>query len=63
MMRRWQCRRPFEYGWAKDQYKLKPVAKEDLDKVITGFEQSWTAYFFIMAYDEKAGVIRIVEWI
>ncbi|MCR4927477.1 MAG: GNAT family N-acetyltransferase [Lachnospiraceae bacterium] len=41
-------------------FEISP-ATEDLDKVITRYEQPWTNYYFIMANDEKAGVIRVVD--
>ena len=41
-------------------YEMSPAA-ESMDKVIARFEQPWTAYFFIMANDEKVGVIRVVD--
>ena len=41
-------------------YDLSPAA-EDMNKVLARFEQPWTAYFFIMADDEKVGVIRVVD--
>ncbi len=36
-------------------------AVEDMDKVMARYEQPWTTYYFIMANDEKAGVIRVVD--
>ena len=41
-------------------YDTSPGA-EPVDKVLARFEQPWTAYFFIMANGEKAGVIRVVD--
>ncbi len=41
-------------------YDMSPAA-EDMDKVLARFEQPWTAYYFIMANDEKVGVIRVVD--
>ena len=41
-------------------FEISPGA-ESLDKVSARFEQPWTTYFFIMANDEKVGVIRIVD--
>ena len=41
-------------------YDISPAA-ENMDKVMARFEQPWTKYFFIMANDEKVGVIRIVD--
>ena len=36
-------------------------ASEDIEKVITRYEQPWTTYYFVMADDEKVGVIRVVD--
>lgn len=41
-------------------YDMSPAA-ESIDKVLARFEQLWTTYFFIMANDEKVGVIRVVD--
>lgn len=41
-------------------YETSP-ATEGIDKVMARFEQPWTTYFFIMADDEKVGVIRVVD--
>ena len=41
-------------------YDMSPAA-EDMDKVLARFEQPWTTYFFIMANNEKVGVIRVVD--
>ena len=41
-------------------FELSPAA-ESLDKVAARFGQPWTTYFFIMADEEKAGVIRVVD--
>ena len=41
-------------------YDMSPAA-ESIDKVLARFEQPWTTYFFIMANDEKVGVIRVVD--
>ena len=41
-------------------YETSPAA-EGIDKVMARFEQPWTTYFFIMADDEKVGVIRVVD--
>ena len=41
-------------------YETSPAA-ESVDKVLARFEQPWTTYYFIMADDEKVGVIRVVE--
>ncbi len=32
-----------------------------MDKVLARFEQPWTTYFFIMANNEKVGVVRVVD--
>ena len=41
-------------------HDMSPAA-ESIDKVLARFEQPWTTYFFIMANDEKVGVIRVVD--
>ncbi len=41
-------------------YEMSPAA-ESMDKVTARFGQPWTTYYFIMADDEKAGVIRVVD--
>ena len=41
-------------------YDMSPAA-EGVDKVLARFEQPWTTYYFIMANDEKVGVIRVVD--
>ena len=41
-------------------YDMSPAA-EDMDKVLARFEQPWTTYFFIMANNEKVGVVRVVD--
>ena len=41
-------------------YDMSPAA-ECMDKVLARFEQPWTTYFYIMANDEKVGVIRVVD--
>lgn len=41
-------------------YDMSPAA-ESIDKVLARYEQPWTTYFFIMANDEKVGVIRVVD--
>ena len=41
-------------------FELSPAA-ESLDKVAARFGQPWTTYYFIMADEEKAGVIRVVD--
>ena len=41
-------------------YDTNPGA-ENMDKIIAKFEQPWTTYYFIIAADEKVGVIRIVD--
>jgi len=41
-------------------YELSPAA-EGMDKVLARFEQPWTTYFFIIANDERVGVIRVVD--
>ena len=41
-------------------FELSPAA-ESMDKVAARFGQPWTTYFFIMADEEKAGVIRVVD--
>ncbi len=41
-------------------YDLSPAA-EGMDRVLARFNQPETTYFFIMAGDEKVGVIRIVD--
>ncbi len=41
-------------------YDMNPAA-ESIDKVLARFKQPWTTYFFIMANDEKVGVIRVVD--
>lgn len=37
------------------------AAAESMDKVMARFEQPWTVYYFIVADDNKVGVIRIVD--
>ncbi|SCY12283.1 hypothetical protein SAMN02910292_00950 [Lachnospiraceae bacterium XBB2008] len=41
-------------------FELSPAA-ESMDKVAARFGQPWTTYYFIMADEEKAGVIRVVD--
>ncbi|MCR5281956.1 MAG: GNAT family N-acetyltransferase [Lachnospiraceae bacterium] len=41
-------------------FETSPAA-EGIDSVIARFEQPWTMYYFIMAKEEKAGVIRVVD--
>lgn len=41
-------------------YHTNPGA-ENMDKIIAKFEQPWTTYYFIIASNEKVGVIRIVD--
>ena len=41
-------------------YDISPAA-ESMDKVSARFEQPWTTYYFIVADDEKVGVIRVVD--
>ena len=41
-------------------YDMSPAA-ESMDKVMARFEQPWTMYYFIVAGDEKVGVIRVVD--
>ena len=41
-------------------YDTSPAA-EEIDKVTARFKQPWTNYFFIMANDEKVGVIRVID--
>ncbi|MBQ4275238.1 MAG: GNAT family N-acetyltransferase, partial [Lachnospiraceae bacterium] len=41
-------------------YDMSPAA-ESKDKIVARFEQPWTTYFFIMANNEKVGVIRVVD--
>ena len=41
-------------------YDMSPAA-ESMDKVLARFEQPWTTYYFILAEDEKVGVIRVVD--
>ncbi len=41
-------------------YETSPAA-ESMDKVSARFGQPWTTYYFIMANDEKVGVIRVVD--
>lgn len=41
-------------------YDISP-ATESMDKVSARFEQPWTTYYFIVADDEKVGVIRVVD--
>ncbi len=41
-------------------YDISPAA-EGMDRVLARFEQPWTTYYFIMADNEKVGVIRVVD--
>ena len=41
-------------------YDTSPGA-ESMDKVMARFEQPWTTYYFIVAGDEKVGVIRVAD--
>ena len=41
-------------------YDTSPAA-ESMNKVSARFEQPWTTYYFIVADDEKVGVIRVVD--
>ena len=41
-------------------YDMSPAA-ESMDKVMARYEQPWTTYYFILAEDEKVGVIRVVD--
>ena len=41
-------------------YDMNPAA-EGVDKVLARFEQPWTTYYFIVANDEKVGVVRVVD--
>ena len=41
-------------------FDMSPAA-EGVDKVLARFEQPWTTYYFIVANDEKVGVIRVVD--
>ena len=41
-------------------YETSPAA-ESAEKISARFEQPWTAYYFIMADDEKVGVVRVVD--
>ena len=41
-------------------HDMSPAA-ESIDKVLARFEQPWTTYFFIMANNEKVGVVRVVD--
>lgn len=37
------------------------LGAENMDTIIAKFEQPWTTYYFIIASNEKVGVIRIVD--
>ncbi len=41
-------------------YDISPAA-EGMEKVMARFEQPWTTYYFIIANDEKVGVVRVVD--
>jgi RimJ/RimL family protein N-acetyltransferase len=41
-------------------YDLNPAA-EEMDKVMARFEQPETTFYFIIANDDKVGVIRIID--
>ena len=41
-------------------FDLSPAA-ESFEKVMARYEQPWTAYYFIVAGDEKVGAVRIVD--
>ena len=41
-------------------YDISPAA-ESLEIVLERFEKPWSTYFFIMADNEKVGVIRVVD--
>ena len=41
-------------------YDMSPAA-ESIDKIVARFEQPWTTYYFIMADNEKVGVIRVED--
>lgn len=41
-------------------YDMSP-ATESLEKIISKFEQPWTTNYFIIANDERVGVMRIVD--
>jgi predicted GNAT family acetyltransferase len=41
-------------------FDMSPAA-EGVDKVLARFEQPWTTYYFIVANDEKVGVVRVVD--
>ncbi|MBO7662138.1 MAG: GNAT family N-acetyltransferase [Clostridia bacterium] len=40
--------------------EISPGA-ESFEKVMARYEQPWTAYYFIVAGEEKVGVVRIVD--
>ena len=41
-------------------YDISP-ATENLEKIISKFEETWTTYYFIIANNEKVGAIRVVD--
>ncbi len=41
-------------------YDTNPAA-EEMNKVTARFEQPWTNYYFIVADQEKVGVIRVID--
>lgn len=41
-------------------FDMSPAA-EKMDKINARFKQPWTTYYFILADDEKVGVIRVVD--
>ena len=43
------------------EYQKSTDAAESADKVLARFDQPWTTYYFIMADDEKVGLIRVVD--
>lgn len=41
-------------------YDMSPAA-ENLDKIVTRFEQPWTTYYFIEAENKDVGAVRVVD--